>query len=411
MNAAVIIPVWNGDSVIEACLTAVFNHSQPHLHEVICVDNGSHDQSKQLIEAKFPQVTLLPQPVNLGFAGGVNVGLRKATGDLLVLLNQDCLVQPGWLEALCQAVENNENLGVVGGRILNADQTVNHAGAYLERPLAYGRHITTEEHPVEYVTGALFGITRRAWETVGEFDEGFFPAYYEETDYCFRAKHLGFEIGYVPGATAVHLFNNQSWQSDPIDHCANQHAMRYQFIAKQYSQTELKQFFPAETKAISEEIYYEQAIGRFLGVRQLLHNLNTVLAARTAHLNSPRSPEDVKLLTANFTQLRQHALQTATQKEWQETLQMLQSYQQQERHLLARIYFIEPGTGSDESRWKRLWRLLVLRPLSFLIGRDYYLLAQLNTIHVARFDQMSKLQRLIEKRLLLLEAVTRYEHR
>ena len=410
MQVTVVIPVWNGESVIEACLTAVFSQTHSPLHEVICVDNGSHDQSKQLIEAQFPQVTLLPQPVNLGFAGGVNVGLRQATGNLLVLLNQDCLVQPGWLEALCQAVEKDAKLGIVGGRILNADQTVNHAGAFLERPLAYGHHITTQDHPVEYVTGALFGITRRAWEAVGEFDEGFFPAYYEETDYCFRAKQLGFEIGYVPEATAVHLFNNQSWQSDPIAHCANQHAMRYRFVAKQYSQAELTQFFPAETKAISEEIYYEQAIGRFLGVRQLLHTLNTTQAARTAHLNSSRSPEEVQQLTANFSQLRQHALQTATQKEWQETLQMLQSYQQQEHDLLARIYFIEPGTGSDEPRWKRLWRLLVLQPLSFLIGRDYYLLSQLNTIHVARFDQMSKLQRLIERRLLLLEAVTRYEH-
>lgn len=73
MNVAVVIPVWNGASVIEACLTAVFSQTHAHLHEVICVDNGSHDQSKQLIEAQFPQVTLLPQPVNLGFAGGVNV--------------------------------------------------------------------------------------------------------------------------------------------------------------------------------------------------------------------------------------------------------------------------------------------------------------------------------------------------
>lgn len=410
MQVSLIIPVWNGRSVIADCLSAVHAHSSNHMLEVICVDNASSDGSARLIQEKYPQVQLLCQLVNLGFAGGVNVGLRAAAGNLLVLLNQDCVVQPNWLDALCQAVASNEALGIVGGHILNADQTVNHAGAYLERPLAYGHHITTEDHPVEYVTGAMFGITRRAWETVGEFDEGFFPAYYEETDYCFRAKKCGFEIGYVPEATAVHLFNNKSWQTDPIDHSANQHAMRYRFIVKQYSQIELEQFFPAETKAISEEIYYEQAIGRFLGVRQLLHSLNSILAARTAHLNSPRSPEEVKWLTANFAQLRQHALQIATQKEWQETLQMLQNYQQQEHDLLSRIYFIEPGTGSNESRWKRLWRLLVLRPLSFLIGRDYYLLAQLNTVHVARFDQMSKLQRLIERRLLLLEAVTRYEH-
>jgi GT2 family glycosyltransferase len=425
MQASIVIPVWNGESVIQECLTAVFNQASSVLHEVICVDNGSLDNSKQLIETQFPQVTLLPQPVNLGFAGGVNVGLRAATGDLRVLLNQDCVVQPGWLEALCQTAESNEGIGILGGRILNADQTVNHAGAYLERPLAYGRHFTTNEHPVEYVTGAMFAITRRAWETVAEFDEGFFPAYFEETDYCFRAKQCGFEIAYVPGATAVHLFNNKSWQTDPIKHSANQHAMRYRFIAKHYSQPELKDFFSAETNAITAEIYFEQAVGRVLGLRQLLPDLSAVHKIRTKHLNSPRPPEEEKLLTTGFTQLLHNALDaainttvqrqpeqpTALDTTWQETWQRLQHLQSQEHELLSRIYFIAPGTGENEPRWKRFWRLLVLRPFSFLIGRDYYLLAQLNTIHVARFDQMSKLSRMIERRLTLLETITRYEHR
>ncbi|MAT96721.1 MAG: hypothetical protein CL608_06215 [Anaerolineaceae bacterium] len=425
MQASVVIPVWNGESVIQECLTAVFNHSSTLLCEVICVDNGSQDNSRQLIETQFPQVILLPQPVNLGFAGGVNIGLRAAKGDLQVLLNQDCIVQPGWLESLCQAVESNKSVGIVGGRILNADNTVNHAGAYLERPLAYGHHITTEDHPVEYVTGAMFGITRHAWETVGEFDKGFFPAYFEETDYCFRAKNCGFEVGYVAEATAVHLFNNKSWQIDPVKHSANQHAMRYRFIAKHYSQLELTDFFSAETSAIAAEIYFEQAVGRVLGLRQLLPNLSAVHMIRTKHLNKQRTPAAAELLRTGFTQLLHNALDaainTTVQRQpvqpstldaiWQETWQRLQSLQKQEHELLARIYFIAPGAGNDEPRWKRLWRLLVLRPLSFLIGRDYYLLAQLNTIHVARFDQMSKLSRMIERRLTLLETMTRYEHR
>ena len=271
----------------------------------------------------------------------------------------------------------------------------------------------------------MFAITRAAWETAGEFDEGFFPAYFEETDYCFRAKKLGFEIAYVPKATAVHLFNNKSWQTDPVRHSANQHAMRYRFIAKHYSLPELNDFFQAETKAITAEIYFEQAVGRVLGLRQLLPDLSTVHKVRTEHLNSPRSPEVEKRLSAGLTQLLHDAMDaainTTIQRQpvqptvldtiWQETWQRLQKLQKQEHELLARIYFIAPGTGENEPRWKRLWRLLVLRPFSFLIGRDYYLLAQLNTIHVARFDQMSKLNRMIERRLTLLETLTRYEHR
>lgn len=425
MQATVVIPVWNGESVLEACLTAVFNHSQPHLQEVICVENNSQDGSRQLIATQFPQVTLLPQPTNLGFAGGVNVGLRAAKTELLVLLNQDCLVQPGWLTALCQAVQTDPSLGIVGGKIVNSDGSLNHAGAFLERPLAYGRHHTTENQPIDYVTGAMFGITRRAWEAVGEFDEGFYPAYFEEVDYCYRARQAGFAIGCATEATAVHLFNNKSWQADPIRHNANQHAMRYRFVAKQYSSAELAAFFPAETEAIQREIYYEQAIGRLLGLRQLLNGLETVHAARAAHLNSHRSAAEARSMATGFTQLLHLASDaairtglnrppeppTALETVWQGTWQQLQALQQQEHELLTRIYFIAPGAGASEPRWKRLWRLLVLRPFSFLVGRDYYLMAQLNTIHVARLDQMNKLNRLIERRLHLLETTLRYEHR
>lgn len=425
MQASIIIPVWNGEAVIEECLTAVYEQSIPYLHEVICVENHSQDDSRQLIERKFPQVQLLPQPANLGFAGGVNVGLRAATGDLLLLLNQDCVVQSGWLAALCRAIEQNETLGIVGGQILNADGSVNHAGAYLERPLAYGRHITEENRSVEYVTGAMFGITRQAWQAVGDFDEGFYPAYFEETDYCFRARQAGFAIDYVPQATAVHLFNNQTWQADRIRHNANQHAMRYRFVAKHFSLAELAAFFQAESEAIVAEIYDAQAVGRLLGLRQTVTALDAVHAARAADLNKPRPPEEQRRLQNEFTQLLHRAMDaavnTSLQRQpeppgvldttWQEAQQRLQQLQQQEHDLLRRIYFVSPGEAGKEPGWKRWWRLLILRPLSFIIGRDYYLLAKLNTIHVARFDQLTKLNRLIERRLTLLEVIIRYEHR
>lgn len=425
MLVTVVIPVWNGEAVLAECLTAVCNTSSSLLHELICVDNGSQDGSRQLITSKFPQARLISQPTNLGFAGGVNAGLRAASGNILVLLNQDCVVQPGWLDTLCQAVEQNSALGIVGGQILNADGSVNHAGAILQRPLAYGRHLTNENQPIEYVTGAMFAITRRAWETVGEFDEGFFPAYFEEVDYCFRARQAGFEIGYAAGATAVHLFNNKSWQTDPVRHTANQHAMRYRFVAKQFSLTELEQFFTAEAAAIQQEVYYEQAIGRLLGLRQLLPNLSNIQDVRARHLQQTRPPEETRTLQTNFTELLHQALDAALHtslqrepaapspldKSWQETWQRLQTLQQQEHDLLARIYFVKPGQAANEPSWRRWWRLLVLRPFSFLIGRDYFLLSQLNTLHVARLDQMHKLNRLLERRLLLLETLTRYEHR
>ena len=119
MRATVIIPIWRGAPVIAGCLDAVYRHSGPALHEVICVDNASPDGAGDLVAARFPAVRLLRQPVNLGFAGGVNVGIANATGDLLVLVNQDCVPGPGWLDALRAGLAGNPGAGIAGALLYN----------------------------------------------------------------------------------------------------------------------------------------------------------------------------------------------------------------------------------------------------------------------------------------------------
>lgn len=201
-SATVVIPVWNGASVIQQCLDALYANSGERLAAIIAVDNGSSDDSVARIEQAFPQVQLIRSPFNLGFAGGVNLGCAASGSDLTVLLNQDCLVDVGWLDALCVGLEGDPQAAIGGCTIYNADHTVNHAGARLQLPLAYSEHLT-EVAPaparVEYVTGAVFAIRRTAWEALGPLDEDFYPAYYEEADYCYRARRCGWGALYVPG--------------------------------------------------------------------------------------------------------------------------------------------------------------------------------------------------------------------
>lgn len=428
MNASIIIPVWNGRTVIEACLQAVYAQSGPLLHELICVDNASADGSADLIATQFPQATLLCQPVNLGFAGGVNVGLHAATGDLMVLLNQDCVVRAGYLDALVTAVSANPRIGIVGAQIFNEDGSVNHVGAVLERPLAYGTHQTEIQADTpqlaDYVTGALLGITRTAWQAISDFDEGFYPAYFEETDYCYRARLHNFAVAVAPQAQAAHLFNNKEWQTNPVRHTANQHSMRYRFVTKHYVLDELLDFFAAETTAVSAEIYYEQAIGRVIGARRNLNQLSETLQKRAEDLGQNTTAVHKRVLTTKFNELYQLALAQAealsSQRDveppftqdanWTATYQQLKQLQQQEHDLLTRIYFRAPHDTQPESKWHRLYRLLLLRPLSFITLRDYYLQTKLNTIHVARFDQLQKLQRITERRLTLLENLHEQDH-
>ncbi|MEM7331959.1 MAG: glycosyltransferase family 2 protein [Chloroflexota bacterium] len=429
MQISVVIPVWNGKIVVLDCLEALFANSSDALKEVICVDNASADDSVTLIKEKFPQATLIANPVNAGFAGGVNLGIQASSGDLVVLLNQDCLVQAGWDEAFKTVLSQNSQVGIVGCTIFNGDGTLNHAGAKLEKPLALGQHFTEQSNNdpqmVEYVTGAVFGITRQTIETIGLLDEGFYPAYYEEVDYCYRARQNGLETMVVPQATAVHHFNNKEWQTDPVRHFGNQNSMRYRFIVKQYDVPLLSNFFEAEHSAILQEKYFEQAIGRVIGLRQTLQTIEAIFAKRLSDMGNAVTAVHKRHAVAGFTKLLHHAFSMAQtlsmprsveppaddSAQWQAIHNRLTQLQKQEHQLLSQIYFRAPDDNSPESTLSRLFRLGVKRPLSFIIGRDYLLQSQLNTVHVARFDQMMRLQRLTERRLTLLEKLSKYEYR
>ncbi|MBK8047987.1 MAG: glycosyltransferase family 2 protein [Anaerolineales bacterium] len=313
-QVSVIIPLWRGESVILSCLAAVTTHSGAHLAEVICVDNASPDASAALVTHHFEDVQLLREPVNLGFAGGVNAGLRAATGDVLVLLNQDCIVHPGWLDGLIAALALDERIAIAGCVIYSAAGAVEHAGARLEMPLAVGRHllqVPEQTTPVDYVTGAVFAMRRTAWPAIGEFDEGFYPAYYEETDYCRRARQHGWEIVVTPDAMATHLASSREWDRDPLLYWANHTRMRYRFVAKQMTRDELLAFFPAETAAAQAEMSPFLAAARIIGARTTLRNLDNILARRQGDLPEPADPVRDRIVAEGFAALQRDAFGVA----------------------------------------------------------------------------------------------------
>lgn len=290
MLVSVIVPVWNGGAVVRQCLEAVFASSAPiprgqqHTLELIAVDNASADDSAGLIAREFSAVRLLRQPFNLGFAGGANVGLGAATGDLLVLLNQDCLPRPGWVEALANALDADRANGIAGALIFDATGAVNHAGARIRRPDAEGEHIVSPGpipfSRVDYVTGALFAIRRHAWQNIGPFDEGFYPGYYEESDYCYRARRHGIETIVVLGAQATHLLTGDAWQREPLRHAVDQRRSRYRFVVKHFDAVEVIAFLLAEVNAIAQLNEMDPLLARALAARDTLRALADIIARR-----------------------------------------------------------------------------------------------------------------------------------
>ena len=210
MHVSVIIPVWNGEDVLAACLQALRGLDDRRL-EVIAVDNASQDGSVDIIQ-DHSEVLLLRNEANLGFAGACNVGMRHARGDILVLLNQDTEVRPGWLEALVTAMAMEPDVGIAGCKALYPDGTLQHAGGYLD-PQVGGRHYGYGERDtgqyedlrdVDFVSGVALALSRQAYGAVGGLDEGFRVAYFEDVDLCYRVRAAGFRVVYVPQAVLVH---------------------------------------------------------------------------------------------------------------------------------------------------------------------------------------------------------------
>ncbi|NLD73068.1 MAG: glycosyltransferase family 2 protein, partial [Chloroflexi bacterium] len=115
--ASVIIPNWNGLRLLRPCLDALRRQTLPGC-EVIVVENASTDGSREALAAEYPEVRVLAQERNLGFAAGCNVGIRAARGRAIVLLNNDVEVAPDWLAELTAALERHPEAGAVASRMM-----------------------------------------------------------------------------------------------------------------------------------------------------------------------------------------------------------------------------------------------------------------------------------------------------
>ncbi len=269
-EVSIIVPVWNGRAYLKRCLTAVL--AQEGDFEVIAVDDGSTDGSPELVARAFPQVHLLRHDANQGFGASVNTGMRAARGQILVWLNQDTVVEPGWLVALLDGLRFSPEVGIAGCKILSSDnKTIQHAGGAVEYPTAFTRHLGRGEpdqrqynelREVEYVTGAALAVKREVIERVGLLDEDFSPAYFEDVDFCFRARRRGYRVIYQPDAMLIH-YESTSIQPGSYAQYGSFHRGRVRFVLKTFEFRQLSgDFLPAEKAAIAADISFESIVAR-----------------------------------------------------------------------------------------------------------------------------------------------------
>lgn len=185
--------------------------------EIVVVLNGASEQVRRVATTLPPGVRLINSDTNRGFAGGCNLGAATAAGepapDFLVFFNDDAVAAPDWLRALLDFAGGRPEAGVIGSRLRFPDGAVQDAGGVLLRdghPAMVGRGWPEADERiafarrVDYVSAAAILVRREAFEAVGGFDEGYFPAYYEDADLCLRLAAAGWQSWYLPTAEVVH---------------------------------------------------------------------------------------------------------------------------------------------------------------------------------------------------------------
>lgn len=253
MKVAVVVPNWNGEDLIRHCLDSL--QAQSYKHTIILVDNGSVDGSVGIVGDSYPNVTLLKNPKNLGFAGGVNTGIRYALEqgfDAVTLFNNDAVAAKDWLKHLVGCMESNSKIGIVTCKLMRSDKLHfdSTGDCYSIRgiPFPRGRNVRDQgQHDIqEQVFAASGGASLyRAFlfKDVGLFDEKFF-AYYEDVDMSFRARLYGWDIVYNPDALAYHAVSATSSKLGSFSHYHSTKNFYFLYIKNMPTKLLLK-YFPS----------------------------------------------------------------------------------------------------------------------------------------------------------------------
>lgn len=219
MKVCAVIPSWNAADLIGACLRSL--EAQSHPVDIIVVDNGSVDNTAEIVEKDFPKVRLIKLPENTGFDGGVNAGIRPAMAegyDAIVLVNNDVVLEKRWLERLVDVLKSHQNTGIVSAKQLHMDKKhFDSTGDFYSiwgMPFPRGRNQTDNgqyDKPEEIFSAPAAATLYRTamFEEIGIFDEKFF-AYFEDVDISFRARLAGWKVRYEPKAEVYHHVNATS---------------------------------------------------------------------------------------------------------------------------------------------------------------------------------------------------------
>ena len=219
MTIGVVILNWNGLKLLKQFLPDVIKFSPEAT--IYVADNASTDRSVQYVQENFPEVQIIINEVNGGYAKGYNDALAKLNEDIFVLLNSDVQVTPHWLEPFVSIFESREEVAAVQPKILDYKdpeyfEYAGAAGGFIDRfgyPYCRGRIFESiekdkgqynDEIEIFWASGACLAIRKKAFYEAGALDEDYF-AHQEEIDLCWRLFNLGHKVRYTPASVVYHV--------------------------------------------------------------------------------------------------------------------------------------------------------------------------------------------------------------
>ena len=219
LNIAVVILNWNGEALLERYLPSVIEYSPGA--KIYLADNASTDGSVAFVRKNFPEIPVIQNSLNGGFAKGYNDALKQVDADVYCLLNSDVEVTPNWLTPVMEIFRDNPEAAIVQPKILDLlkpdhFEYAGAAGGFLDMlgyPFCRGRIFQSLEQDrgqyndnieIFWATGACMFIRKSVFDALGGFDEDYF-AHQEEVDLCWRAHNRGYKVFYVGTSEVFHL--------------------------------------------------------------------------------------------------------------------------------------------------------------------------------------------------------------
>ena len=218
-EVSIVIINWNAASLTLDCIRQIWAKTEGVRYEIIIADNGSSERDCSMLRDLGAGVRIIEIGCNRFFGEANNIAVEAANGDYVCLLNNDAFVESGWIEALITPLRNRHDVGATGPLFLFPDGTVQEAGGTVDKkgyPLRSGRGSASlsvdlvEPRVVDYISAATFMMSKSLFTNIGGFDLQFEPAYYEDTDLCFKVKASGKDVLYCPSAKVIHIEGSAS---------------------------------------------------------------------------------------------------------------------------------------------------------------------------------------------------------